>query len=117
VPAPVHVLARLKRVDDAIAALGQAADIDPGSARYGYVYAIALNSAGRVPDALAVLKRTSESNPRDRDTLAALIGIARDSGDIATALTYAERMAAAFPDDRKIEALVQALKSQSVAPP
>jgi hypothetical protein len=65
----------LKRRDKAINALGRAAKIEPQSARHGHVYAVALNSAGRVSYALEALQQTAARYPRDRDTPMALIGL------------------------------------------
>ena len=39
-------LVRLKRTDEALAELRRAAELDPSQARYAYVYAVALHSAG-----------------------------------------------------------------------
>ncbi len=109
-------LARLKRLDDAIEALRKAAALAPERARYGYVYAIALNSAGRTSDALETLQKTAARHPRDRDTLMARIGISRDTGDIASAIRYAEETAAVFPEDEALAALIQALRRQILNP-
>ena len=40
-------LVRLKRPDEALAELRRAAELEPDRARYAYVYAVALHSAGR----------------------------------------------------------------------
>ena len=49
-------LVRLKRLDEALGELRRAADLAPDQARYAYVYAVALHSAGRGSEAMATLK-------------------------------------------------------------
>ena len=61
-------LVRLKRSDEALGELRKAAELDPGQARYAYVYAVALHSAGRGNEAIAVLKENLVRHPNDRDT-------------------------------------------------
>jgi tetratricopeptide (TPR) repeat protein len=105
-------LNRLKRADDALAELGRAAEIDPNNARYAYVYGVGLHSAGRVGDAIAILKGNLDKHPADRDSLLALVTFNRDSGNIASALDYAERLAQLAPGDRQVSELVDALMRQ-----
>ena len=52
-------LVRLKRSDEAFGELSKAAGLDPGQARYAYVYAVALHSSGRVGEAMTELKEKS----------------------------------------------------------
>jgi predicted CXXCH cytochrome family protein len=103
-------LVRLKRQDEALAELRRAAEIEPDRARYAYVYAVGLNSGGRGEEAMAVLKASLERHPGDRDTLSALIGFARDAGDYAAALGYAERLAKIDPDNPDVARMVEELK-------
>ena len=70
---------------DALAELRQASELAPDNARYAYVYAIALNTVGSHPQAMNLLEDTHRRHPADRDVLLALVSIARDSGDFATA--------------------------------
>ena len=90
-------LVRLQRAGEALELLGSAAKLAPSQTRYAYVYAIALNSAGRVDDALDVLKANLARHPGDQATLAALISINREQGDTAAALHYAEELARVNP--------------------
>ena len=105
-------LNRLKRTDDSLAELRRAAELDPNNARYPYVYAVGLHSAGRAGDAIAVLKDNLDKHPGDRDSLLALVTFNRDSGNIASALDYAERLAQLAPGDRQLSELVEALRRQ-----
>ena len=110
-------LNRLKRTDDSLVELGRAAELDPNNARYAYVYAVGLHSAGRVGDAIAILKGNLDKHPADRDSLLALVTFNRDSGDVAAALAYAERLAQLDPGDRRISELIAALKRQLKSAP
>jgi Flp pilus assembly protein TadD len=75
-----------------------------------------LYSAGQREQAMAVLKQVLVDHPADRDTLVALIGYAREAGDLAVALDYAKRLAELAPDDQGVKAFVENLQRQ-VAPP
>ena len=110
------VLVRLKRLDDALVELGRAAELDPDRARYAYVYAVGLHSAGRAGDAMAVIKDAFARHPDDRDILQALIAFNREAGDIGAALDYAERLARILPSDSNLAALIQELRRQAGKP-
>ena len=105
-------LTRLKRPDDALGELRQAAELEPERARYAYVYAVALHSAGRRDEAMTVLKDVVTRHPDDRDTLLALVSYSRDAGDFGTALEYAERLARVAPGDPNLPALIENLRRQ-----
>ena len=103
---------RLKRLDEALKELRRATELAPEQARYGYVYAVALHSAGHGSEAMTVLKEDLTRHPNDRDTLLALISFSRDAGDPGTALEYAEQLARIAPVDPNISALIQDLRRQ-----
>jgi Flp pilus assembly protein TadD len=109
-------LTRLKRPADALTELARAAELEPERARYAYVYAVGLHSAGRAGEAMAVLKDILARHPGDRETLLALISFSRDAGDIPTALEYAERLARMTPGDRDVTNLIENLRRQIKAP-
>jgi predicted CXXCH cytochrome family protein len=109
-------LTRLKRPDDALAELRQAAELDPERARYAYVYAVALHSGGRAGEAMAALKENLARHPADRDTLLALVSFHRDAGELAAALEYAQRLARIAPDDREVAGLVRTLQGRIERP-
>jgi predicted CXXCH cytochrome family protein len=109
-------LVRLKRTDEALGELRQAANLDPRQARYAYVYAVGLHSAARVGDAIAVLKDSLARHPDDRDTLQGLITFSRDAGDVGSALEYAERLARIPPADPNLASLIQELRRQAGSP-
>jgi len=105
-------LVRLKQQEAAIKELRLAAELEPDRSRYAYVYAVGLESLGRRPEAVAVLKDNLKRHPHDRDTLLALINFARADGEPAAALLYAEQLAATEPDNRNLSALIRSLEDQ-----
>jgi predicted CXXCH cytochrome family protein len=109
-------LVRLKRSDDAIEELGTAAALEPDRARYAYVYAVALHSAGRVPQSISVLKQNLARHPSDRDTSLALINFYRGTGDVASALAVAQQFALVVPEDQNLARLIQELRQQAGKP-
>jgi tetratricopeptide (TPR) repeat protein len=106
------VLTRLKRPGEALDELRDAARLAPDRARYAYVYAVALNSAGQREQAMATLKNILVDHPHDRDTIQAIVAFARDGGDFATALEYAKILAQLAPNDPGIKALIETLQSK-----
>jgi Flp pilus assembly protein TadD len=106
-------LVRMKRSGEALDELHRAVDIEPGRARYAYVYAVALHSAGRRSDAMAVLTDSLKQHPDDRDTVEALVAFNRVAGNVAAALQYAEQLGRIAPADRKVARLIEELRSQA----
>jgi Flp pilus assembly protein TadD len=80
-------LVRQRRAADALPELARATAVDAANARYAYVYAIALNSAGRTDEAIRTLESSHARHPAERDTLFALVTINRDAGRTNAALT------------------------------
>ncbi|MCK1445681.1 hypothetical protein IVB34_45355 [Bradyrhizobium sp. 2] len=103
-------LVREKRTEAALDALRQAAVLDPGQARYAYVYAVGLNSSGRRDDAIAVLQEGLRAHPNNLEMLAAAMNFSREKGDNAAALEYAERLARLMPDDSRLGDRIRELK-------
>ena len=103
-------LVRAKRLPEATTELRRAAQLAPGSARYTYVYAVALNSAGQRAEAMRLLRENERRHPADRDTLIALVDLLRGQGDRRGALAYANGLAELMPDDPSAAALIQSLK-------
>jgi Flp pilus assembly protein TadD len=65
-------LTRLNRHDEALVEFHRATELDPVNARFGYVYAVALHSAGKVKESIAELNRVLKMAPDDPDVLTAL---------------------------------------------
>ena len=107
---------RQKQSAEALEQLQKAAELDPAQARYTYVYAVALHSAGRGNEAMAALKENLVRHPNDRDTLSALISFSRESGDVSSALEYAEYLQRIAPDLPGLNGLIQELRRQVAKP-
>jgi Tfp pilus assembly protein PilF len=106
------LLARQRNYAEALGQLRQASELAPDNVRYAYVYAIALNSTGAVPQAMALLERAHRQHPTDTDVLVALVSIARDNRDFATALRYARELAGLHPADMQLRAMVLDLEKR-----
>ena len=92
--------------------LRQASELAPDNARYAYVYAVALNSTGARSEAMALLERTHQRHPADREVLMALSLDCAKRGDVAAALRYAREMAALYPADPQLRKLVSDLEKR-----
>jgi predicted CXXCH cytochrome family protein len=106
------LLVRQHDYHGALDLLRRASELAPDNARYAYVYAVALNSTGASGQAMAVLDEAHRQHPTDRDVLMALVSIARDTGDLATALRHARELAALDPADTRLRALVSDLEKR-----
>ncbi len=89
-----------------------AAALEPGRARYAYVYAVGLESIGKRAEAIAVLEDSLKRHSGDRETLLALINFSRAAGDPAAALRYAEQLAAIEPENEDLKRLIATLKEE-----
>ncbi|MGO9005926.1 MAG: cytochrome c3 family protein [Beijerinckiaceae bacterium] len=106
------LLVRQKDFSEALVQLRQASELAPDNARYAYVYAVALNSTGAQGEAMKLLEQTHKRHPADRDVLLALISIARETGDLATALLHARELAALYPTDTQLRLLILDLEKR-----
>lgn len=105
------LLVRKADMQDALKALASAANLAPDNVRYGYVYAVALHSSGKVNEALSLLKAINIRQPYDLDVLSALISMQRETGDFKSALVYARKAAEALPNDPSIKQLITDLEA------
>lgn len=101
---------RTRRGPQALAQLEAAHRLAPENARFGYVYGVALQSTGRVQDAITIWREVLEAHPWDGDVLAALTLALRDVGDRDGALAVAQRLARLAPDDPDVKRLVESLR-------
>ena len=85
-------LVRMKRADEAVGELERAALLEPQNARFGYVLAVALHSAGQSDAALATLKKILADHPNNRDVLEALASFYSGRGEGMKAKKYADRL-------------------------
>jgi tetratricopeptide (TPR) repeat protein len=90
------LLVRQKRLDDALPFLRAAATIALDAPRYAYVYALGLQGAGDVPQALQVLEQANERHAGNREILTALVSMHREQGDIAQAQRYTAELERRF---------------------
>lgn len=100
---------RLGNKEAALRSLAQATRLAPERARYAYVWAVGLNSAGRTSEAIAVLRDALRRHPYDVEMLGALVLIERRAGDVRTALSHARKLAEIVPSDPRVQALVEEL--------
>jgi Flp pilus assembly protein TadD len=84
-------------------------------ARYAYVHAVALHTAGDVRRALQVLKQAHERHPTDRDIVVALAEYHAGAGDREAALGWARALVRMAPDDEQARRLLQSLEAKPPA--
>jgi tetratricopeptide (TPR) repeat protein len=103
---------RGRRLQPAVESLERAAELAPENSRYAYVYAVALDGAGRTEEALPVLASARGRDPANRDLLVTLIQYNAKLGKRDAAARWLEELAAAAPEDPAVEQL-RALVDQS----
>ncbi len=103
-------LVRQKNLESALQSLQQAHELAPNDTRYAYVYAVALQSAGKLPQAIGILEQMLSINPADLDVLFALVTFNRDAGNMEQALVYAKKLQVLAPGNPAIERLIQELQ-------
>jgi predicted CXXCH cytochrome family protein len=94
-------LVRMKRPDAALSELERATTLEPGNARFSYVYAVALHSMGKVEAAIARLERAHLAHPDDREIVQALASFNQARGESAAAKKYADRLRALAANDKQ----------------
>jgi tetratricopeptide (TPR) repeat protein len=103
------LLVRNANKAEALNEFAEAAKLAPANARYAYVYAIALHSAGKSTQAITVLKAGYKLQPFNMDILSALVSIHLEMGDSKAALVYARKAAEVRPGDVEIKKLIEEL--------
>jgi predicted CXXCH cytochrome family protein len=93
----------------ALDALKRAAELDPNDARFTYVYAVAVHSAGRVDEGIAILEQAQKRWPYDRDLLLGLASFQLEAGKTGAARQTARALIAAYPSDPDAKALAEQL--------
>ena len=104
------LLIRGQRYVEATRHLGEAAKLEPGNSRYMYVYALAQQKIGDTKCALSTLRSAHNRHPNDGDILFALATMSRDSGDLDSAVRYAEALIALSPTHSGAMQLLEALR-------
>ncbi|MBK1731839.1 tetratricopeptide repeat protein [Thiococcus pfennigii] len=100
-------LVRQKRHDEALSALARSAELAPDNPRYAYVHAVALQSTGRLAEAIRVLESAHRRHPGDIDTLVALASYSREAGRPESAHEYARRLQRLAPNDPAVDRLIR----------
>jgi len=90
---------RQKKTDEAVRELAEAARLDPASARYAYVWAVALHDTGHPKDALRVLKSALQRHPYDRDLLLATARYTAQQDGRESAAAYAALLRKLDPEN------------------
>ena len=86
-------LVRGKELDRAVGALARAVELEPENSRYAYVYAVALDAAGKLTEAIQVLEDAHALHKDNAEILSALVAYARKAGESAKAERYAAQLA------------------------
>jgi predicted Zn-dependent protease len=107
------LLVRQRRGPEALEHLAAAVRLAPANARFAYVYAVALNGAGRNGEAIDVLEDVVARHPYDRDALAALVSFYQGAGNPRKAAAYAKRLAELEPNDPQVRQQLEQLNSES----
>ena len=83
----------------ALAALADAARLDPASSRYRFVHAVALHDLGRPGEAIAVLRTSRRQHPRDQAMAQTLIGYLIERGQAPEARRVLQEVMAGDPSN------------------
>ena len=106
---------------EALKELQKAAELPPERARYAYVYAVALDSAGQGGRALEVLRSAHAAHPGNREILEALASFSAKAGQGAAAIGYAKKLLELDPQDPEARQLYDQLTGKrppgGTAPP
>lgn len=98
---------RSRQMKPALDALANAARLQPGNARYAYVYAVALFDSGEKERAIKLLTEASARNPNDTDILMALVSYHKAQGRMVQARRYAEKMVKNDPRIGSVEDILE----------
>jgi Flp pilus assembly protein TadD len=105
---------RLQQPELAMGSLRRAVELDPDTARYSYVFAVALHSTGQVDESIHRLQQAVKRWPYDREMLMALTSFQLESGKRQDAQATARKLVSAYPADPQVRVLAeQALSGQS----
>ena len=106
------LLTRKKESAAALKEFVEAAWLAPANSRYAFVHAIAVHSAGRRDEALAILRRANKKHPGDIDILSALVSIGLEAGDRKNTLRYARQLAELLPENAGLKKLITELEAR-----
>ena len=107
------LLIRQKQYPAAEQSLKRAAELDAGNARYGYIYAVALNSLGKPDLALTVLQQQLQRQPGSAELLNLAVEIYLGQQRWQEALVHAQTLLSLNPLDSRLQNLVQQLRQRA----
>ena len=96
-------------MESALTLLQQATKFAPDDARFGYVYAMGLQSVQRLDAAARELERVQQQAPGDEAVLLALARVHLDLGHRAQARRWVDELIALDPQNADAQALRQSL--------
>jgi predicted CXXCH cytochrome family protein len=108
-------LVRQKALPEAIGELDEAVRLDPGNSRYKTTLAIALDSAGRTGEALALLDLAVAGGETDASLLGTAIQYGLKLRRYPETLRYADALARQRPDDPQLAELIKQLRAATGA--
>ncbi len=103
------LLVRTRRLPEALEHLRRALELAPEAPRYGYVYAVALKSAGKIDTAVTHLEAVLTHAPNHRDTLYALVTFNLELGNVREARHYLDKLLELAPNDPDFQRLSRQL--------
>ena len=87
----------------------RATKLDLSDARFAYVYAVGLQSVGKLQAAITEIDRALTRHPDNRDLLVAAVNFRQEKGDAAGARRFAKRLFDRYPDDPNAAILARQL--------
>jgi tetratricopeptide (TPR) repeat protein len=97
--------------------LGRAAELETGSTRHRFVYAIALHDLGKPEQAITELQKLLRAAPRNEQVLLALSNYHAELGQRDRARAYAESLLEIAPGNRAYQELYRGLAGDAGSPP
>jgi tetratricopeptide (TPR) repeat protein len=105
-------LVREKLPVEGMKELEAAVQLAPDNARFAYVYAVALDGAGRTAEAVRLLAATSKREPFNRDVLSGLAHLTAKAGDRERARGYVKQLRELDPENAQYVQLAKQLGSE-----
>jgi tetratricopeptide (TPR) repeat protein len=103
--------ARSQQMALALASLKKATELQPQTARYTYVYGVALNSAGKNAMALQVLEQGHAKHPNDQEIIFMIASIYRDQEQVDEAMEWAQKLLLINPANQNALQFIEVLQS------
>ncbi|NJN47587.1 MAG: tetratricopeptide repeat protein [Candidatus Competibacteraceae bacterium] len=105
---------RLEQLNGAIESLSRAAELATEQTHYHYVYALALDKAGKQEKAIQTLQTVLDREPAHRDAAITLANIHLQRGDTDSAKKVLDAIKRQLPEDPQIKAFEQQLSDSGV---